>query len=105
MNLHTCGSNVFFEKVNKNQKFYVIFIEGDNSYVQSKADLENSLKHLSENGIIILYDINRKTVYNDKKIGEKHTVYRTFHEYQGRKDLYKDMGIIDGKNNNKLLDS
>ena len=40
-----------------------------------------------------------------QKLNKNYSVYRTFHEYKGRKDLYKNMGIIYGKSNNtKLLD-
>ena len=101
VDLHTCGSNDFFKKIDENKKFDVIFIDGDHSYIQSKLDLENSLKHLSDNGIIIMDDIKVIT----QKLNKNYSVYRTFHEYKGRKDLYKNMGIIYGKSNNtKLLD-
>ncbi len=93
--LYTCGSNEYFNLLNNTKKFDVIFIDGDHSYRQSKLDLDNSLKHLDDNGIIIMDDIKLNTQGLDKY----NSVYRTFEEYDGRKELYKDMGIIYGKNN------
>lgn len=99
--LHTCGSNEYFNSLISTIKFDVIFIDGDHSYRQSKLDLNNSLKHLDDNGIIIMDDIKLMT----QGLNKNNSVYRTFEEYNGRKELYKDMGIIYGKNNNvNLLD-
>lgn len=50
-------SDNFFELLDDNDKFDIIFIDGDHHYYQVIKDIHNSLKHLSENGIILLHDI------------------------------------------------
>jgi len=49
-------SDKFFE--NNNLKYDVIFIDGDHKANQVIKDIENSLKSLNENGIILLHDCN-----------------------------------------------
>ena len=41
----------------------LIFIDGDHSYKQSLKDVENSLCRLSENGVIIMHDVNPSRRY------------------------------------------
>lgn len=41
-----------------NQSFDVIFIDGLHNYAQSLKDVENALKYLEPNGVIILHDCN-----------------------------------------------
>lgn len=45
------------EDSSNENKFDIIFIDGDHHYQQVIKDIYNSLKHLSENGIILLHDI------------------------------------------------
>jgi len=47
-------SDKFFE--NNNEKFDCIFIDGLHTYSQVKKDIENSLKFLNPDGIILLHD-------------------------------------------------
>lgn len=49
-------TDAFF--VNLNKKYDIIFIDANPSYDNVKRDYENSLKHISENGYIILHNIN-----------------------------------------------
>lgn len=51
-------SDVFFESLKEDEKFDVIFIDGWHTYEQSYKDVQNSLKHLNEGGMIILHDCN-----------------------------------------------
>ena len=51
-------SDKFFELVINNKKFDVIFIDGLHESHQVTKDIKNSLKHLSEGGVIILHDCN-----------------------------------------------
>lgn len=48
----------FFEKVAGDQKWDIIFIDASHEKTQVEKDFNNSLKHLSENGTIIMDDIN-----------------------------------------------
>lgn len=52
------SSDDFFNNLNKDEKFDVIFIDGLHIDVQVDKDIENSLNHLSEGGIIVLHDTN-----------------------------------------------
>jgi len=53
-------SNDFFNsKMKKSPKeFDIVFIDGLHTYEQSRQDLENSLKYLSPNGVVLLHDCN-----------------------------------------------
>lgn len=63
-------SDVFFEKLSsgdilgKEVKFDVIFIDGLHLADQVERDISNSLKHLSENGFIVLHDCNPPTEFH-----------------------------------------
>lgn len=48
----------YFKQLSKTAKFDVIFIDADHSYEGAKKDYDNSLKHLSKEGLIIFHDIN-----------------------------------------------
>lgn len=49
-------SNEYFESINQDVKFDIIFIDGLHHDDQVMMDIENSLKHLSENGTIVCHD-------------------------------------------------
>jgi len=48
----------------KDFKWDLIFIDGLHTSYQVEIDIRNSLKHLSENGTIILHDCNPPTEYH-----------------------------------------
>lgn len=48
------SSNEFFAEYD--EQFDLIFIDGDHSYEQVLTDVENSLGHLNEDGLICLHD-------------------------------------------------
>jgi len=54
------GSDDFFEliKSQNNKKYDIIFIDGLHHSEQVTKDINNSLNHLTDNGIIILHDCN-----------------------------------------------
>lgn len=52
---HRMTSEDFFKK--NNEKFHVIFIDGDHNYKQVRNDLIESIKILYPNGIIFLHDV------------------------------------------------
>lgn len=49
-------SDKYFDKLSKRTKFDLIFIDGLHTYEQVKKDVENALKHLKTEGLIILDD-------------------------------------------------
>jgi hypothetical protein len=51
-------SDEFFENLNDNDKYDIIFIDGLHYEEQVYKDIKNSLKHLTENGVILCHDIN-----------------------------------------------
>lgn len=55
---HVMSSDRFFESINPNQKFDIIFIDGDHEKTQVHKDILNSLNHLNDNGIIVCHDVN-----------------------------------------------
>ena len=73
------GSDAFFEELRKNQspqRYDVIFVDGDHSYVQSIKDIENSIEFLSENGVIFLHDLKQRT----QGLPEHRNVLRAYKE-------------------------
>lgn len=63
-------SDIFFNKLTrghileKDLKFDVIFIDGLHLADQVERDISNSLKHLSDNGFIVLHDCNPPTEFH-----------------------------------------
>ena len=53
---HRMTSNEFFESLDKDFKYDVIFIDGLHHSEQVDIDIENSLNHLVDNGVIVLHD-------------------------------------------------
>lgn len=51
-------SNKFFETIEPERKYDLIFIDGLHHSDQVDIDIMNALKHLNQNGIIILHDCN-----------------------------------------------
>ena len=59
---HKMTSDDFFQ-INKT-KFDLIFIDGLHEYHQVVNDIENSLRCLNENGVILLHDCLPRTIWN-----------------------------------------
>jgi hypothetical protein len=57
-------SDSFFDSIDTDQKFDIIFIDGLHLDFQVDKDIENSLRHLSEGGTIVLHDCNPPTKYH-----------------------------------------
>lgn len=49
-------SDEYFNQLNQDVKFDIIFIDGLHHYDQVLIDIENSLKHLSFDGVIVCHD-------------------------------------------------
>ena len=58
----TQTSNEFYASEGGLDYYDCIFIDGDHTYKQSKNDLENSLQHLKEGGLILLHDTNPNNI-------------------------------------------
>ncbi|MDC1223897.1 class I SAM-dependent methyltransferase [Pelagibacteraceae bacterium] len=55
-------SDDFF--LNNKENFDIIFIDGLHEYNQVMRDIENSLKFLNQNGVILLHDCLPRTIWN-----------------------------------------
>src|SRR5690554_871976 len=51
------SSDEFFESLDEDQKYDIIFIDGLHHADQVLKDINNSLKHLNENGVIVCHDM------------------------------------------------
>lgn len=88
-------SDEFFELLNPNKKFDVIFIDGLHTSEQCYKDIENAIKHLSKNGFILCHDMNPPTEHIARRLdiwdGYWWTgdVYKAFIEFRKNYDNYK----------------
>ena len=71
-NKYEMKSDQFFKEIKENKKYDLIFIDGLHTYEQTKKDIKNSLKHLSEEGTIIIHDCNPKTEWHQRGIEDFH---------------------------------
>ena len=58
---HKMTSDEYFSNLSMDEKFDIIFIDGLHIDDQVDRDIENSLKHLKEEGTIVLHDCNPPT--------------------------------------------
>src|ERR1041385_5660253 len=54
-------SDEYFANISLDKKWDIIFIDGLHEAKQVTRDIENSLKHLNEGGVIVLHDCNPPT--------------------------------------------
>ncbi len=83
-------SDDFFEQksdILANQKIDVAFVDGLHTYDQSLRDVENCLKHLGENGIIVIHDCNPASAQIAGKRADLPPDYDREIIYQGRKAI------------------
>jgi len=68
-------SDEFFDllKDHPEIKYDVIFIDGLHLYEQVKKDIDNSLKHLTDNGTILMHDCSPPTVHHQRENYEDYT--------------------------------
>lgn len=104
-----CTSDIFFK--DNVEIFDVIFIDGDHHYEVVKKDFENSLKFLSEYGVIFLHDndpIEKK--YTDQKFcGDSYKIIDYI--YENHKNLniitlptdISGLSIVNRKNDRRVL--
>jgi Methyltransferase domain len=56
--LVTRTSDEFFASLDADAQFDVVFVDGLHLYEQSLRDIENSLAHLSDTGVVLVHDCN-----------------------------------------------
>jgi hypothetical protein len=81
-------SDMFFKSLEDNVKYDIIFIDGLHTREQCREDILNSLKHLSDNGTILVHDCLPTAEY------------QTTHEDNGREwtgDVWKSIVDIKAK--------
>ena len=54
-------SDAYFARLRPDQRFDVVFVDGDHAYRQSLRDVENALARLTPGGVILVHDCNPKT--------------------------------------------
>lgn len=99
-------SDDFFGK--NEEKFDVIFIDGYHEKNQVLRDFENSFNFLSENGLIILHDVNPFTIEGTKQTGNGdcyQTWMNLFENYKLKtySNYYDTIGIFSKKLNSKQI--
>jgi len=65
-------SDNFFNQLDSNIKFDIIFIDGDHEREQVFRDITNSIKHLEKNGVIVVHDCspaNEKNTMESQRYG------------------------------------
>tara|TARA_R100000008_G_scaffold1821_1_gene1439 strand:- start:31702 stop:32322 length:621 start_codon:yes stop_codon:yes gene_type:complete len=80
---HKVTSDKFFETLDPDYKYDIIFIDGLHTEEQCTKDAENALKHLAPKGIILFHDIDPP----NKTSCDTDTCWRSFVKLRTRKDL------------------
>lgn len=84
--IHKLRSDDFFKMINPDFKWDIIFIDGLHEAAQVSKDIENSLKHLSPEGTIVLHDCNPPTLAHattgDHAGNWNGDVYKAFVKFQ-----------------------
>lgn len=52
------SSDEYFATLDPEARFDVVFVDGYHSYTQALRDVENSLRHLADGGVVLLHDVN-----------------------------------------------
>jgi len=51
-------SDRYFDALGEDERFDVVFVDGLHTYEQSLRDVENSLRHLAPQGVVLVHDCN-----------------------------------------------
>lgn len=84
-------SDEYFETVQNDHKFDIVFIDAWHEHDQVSRDISNSLELLSDNGIIVLHDMIPLTSDLEKDFKRTGTCWRAFADLRKRKDLKMDV--------------
>jgi len=98
---HECTSDDFFNSRKKNERYHVVFVDGLHTYPQSYKDVENSLKYLHPNGVIVMHDCMPP---NRAAAQRSNDVAKTMPEFNNvwNGDVWKT--VVDLKSHRKDLD-
>jgi hypothetical protein len=56
--VHEVPSDVYFASIAPGTTFDVVFVDGLHLYEQALRDTENALRHLSDDGVVLIHDCN-----------------------------------------------
>jgi len=90
-------SDEYFAQLSPEVKFDIVFIDGLHLTEQVNKDIENSLKHLTQNGTIVLHDCNPES--ERMQVREDHggpwtgDVWKSIFKHRFRKDL--NVSVVD----------
>ena len=68
INLYAQTSDQFFESLNPEKRFDLIFIDGLHLAEQVEKDIDNALAHLSDAGFIVMHDCNPPTEFHQREV-------------------------------------
>jgi hypothetical protein len=54
-------SDEFFDALDPDERYDVVFVDGLHTHEQSRRDVENALAHLGEGGVVLVHDCNPPT--------------------------------------------
>lgn len=63
-------SDDFFDMINEDVEYDIIFVDGLHVEDQAQRDIENSLLHLSEGGVIVVHDCTPPTEWHQRSYEE-----------------------------------
>jgi len=63
-------SDDFFDMINEDVEYDIVFVDGLHVEDQAQRDIENSLLHLSEGGVIVVHDCNPPTEWHQRSYEE-----------------------------------
>lgn len=91
-------NNNTLDKINRDIKFDLIFIDGLHIANQVERDIKNSLKYIKENGFIVLHDCNPPTEFHQRESYDfqkspagilwNGTTWKAFYKFRCNKEIY-----------------
>lgn len=54
---HCMASDQYFDELEEDKKFDIVFVDGNHLYEPALKDIQNSLKHLAEGGTVVVHDV------------------------------------------------
>lgn len=90
-NHHAKTSDDFFSSLSEDVKYDIVFIDAWHEHQQVLRDINSSLKHLNENGIIVLHDMIPLTCDLEKDPERTGTCWRAFADLRKNSNLKMDV--------------
>jgi hypothetical protein len=85
---YSLTSDDFFSSLNSDIKYDIVFIDGLHEERQVDKDIANSIKHLTENGTIVLHDCNPPDL-NHENACLCGTVWKSFYKFRKTQKEYE----------------